>query len=73
MRGGKVRATGRLFAVQGVELTESKANGFPFLDATITFNAFVYDGPIVPATPPPSAAEEATDDVEHDPRRRGTP
>jgi Tfp pilus assembly protein PilO len=53
--GGEVRATGRLFTVQAVELTESNARRFPFLDATITLNAFVYDGPIVPVTPPPSA------------------
>jgi hypothetical protein len=55
VRGGKVRATGRLFTVQAVELTESNARRFPFLDATITLNAFVYDGPIAPVTPPPSA------------------
>ena len=57
VRGGNVRATGRLFAVQAVELTESNAKRFPYLDATITFNAFVYDGPIVPVAPPPSAEE----------------
>jgi hypothetical protein len=61
LRGGKVRATGRLFAAQAVELTESNAKGFPLLDATITFNAFVYDGPIVPVAPPPST--EDTDDT----------
>jgi len=61
VRGGKVRATGRLFAAQAVELTESNTKGFPFLDATITFNAFVYDGPIVPVAPPPST--EDTDDT----------
>ena len=59
--GGEVRATGRLFTVQAVELTESNAKRFPFLDATITLNAFVYDGPIVPVTPPPSA--DSDDDV----------
>ena len=51
-RRGEVLATGRLFTLQAVELSESNANGFPLLDATITLNAFVYDGPIVPATPP---------------------
>ena len=61
VRGGKVRATGRLFTVQTVELSESKARRFPYLDAVITFNAFVYDGPIVPVTPPPSA--ESGDDT----------
>jgi len=53
-RGGEVRATGRLFTVQAVELAESNAKRFPFIDATITLNAFVYDGPIVPETPPPA-------------------
>ncbi len=57
VRGARIRATGRLFTVQAVELTESTAKGFPRLDATITLNAYVYDGPIAPATPPPSTAE----------------
>jgi hypothetical protein len=39
--------------VQSVELSEANAKKFPFLDATITLNAFVYDGPIVPVAPPP--------------------
>jgi hypothetical protein len=61
VRGGEVRATGRLFAAQALELTESGTKGFPFLDATITFNAFVYDGPIVPVAPPPSTTGESED------------
>jgi Tfp pilus assembly protein PilO len=60
-RGGKVRATGRLFTVQGVELAESNARKFPFVDATITLNAFVYDGPIVAETPAPAPAGEDAD------------
>jgi Tfp pilus assembly protein PilO len=56
VHGRRVRATGRLFTVQSVELTESKVRHFPFLDAAITLNAYVYDGPIVPVTPPPSAS-----------------
>jgi Tfp pilus assembly protein PilO len=52
--GGRVRATGRLLTVQSVELVESQAKGFPYLNATITMNAFVYDGPIAPPAPPPS-------------------
>lgn len=60
VRGGDVRATGRLFAAQAVELTESKSSGFPLLDATITLNAFVYDGAIVPVTPPPSTDEDVS-------------
>ena len=54
MSGGAVHATGRLLTMQTVELVESSAKGFPYLDATITLNAFVYDGPIVPATPTPT-------------------
>ena len=57
-RRGEVRATGRLFTVQAVELTESNAKRFPFLDATITLNAFVYDGPIVVETPAPATTED---------------
>ena len=53
VRHGEVHATGRLLAVQGVELSESKTSGFPSLDAVITLNAFAYDGPIAPETPPP--------------------
>jgi Tfp pilus assembly protein PilO len=63
-RNGRVRATGRLFGVQAVELTESSAKGFPTLDATITLNAYVYDGPIVPVAPPQPAAEDETDSAE---------
>jgi Tfp pilus assembly protein PilO len=57
-RRGEVRATGRLFTLQAVELAESNGKGFPLLDATITLNAFVYDGPIVPETPPPTTSED---------------
>jgi Tfp pilus assembly protein PilO len=57
VRGGAVRATGRLLTMQGVELAESSTRKFPYLDATITLNAFVYDGPIVPATPPPTSTD----------------
>ena len=57
-RRGGVRATGRLFTVQAVELAESNAKRFPFIDATITLNAFVYDGPIVPETPAPTPTED---------------
>jgi Tfp pilus assembly protein PilO len=53
VRHGTVRATGRLLTVQSVELSEANVKRFPFLDATITLNAFVYDSPIVPVAPPP--------------------
>lgn len=57
VRGGAVRATGRLLTMQGVELSESSTRKFPYLDAVITLNAFVYDGPIVQETPPPAATD----------------
>jgi hypothetical protein len=59
---GKVRATGRLFTVESVELTESKSGGFPRLDAAVLLNAYVYDGPIAPpvATPPPSTETDSS-------------
>ena len=52
VRKGELRATGRLFTVQNVELVESATDGFPMLDATITMNAYVYDGPITPVDIP---------------------
>ncbi|HSG14209.1 MAG TPA: type 4a pilus biogenesis protein PilO [Gaiellaceae bacterium] len=61
VRKGKLQASGRLFSVQGVELSESSAGKFPLLDATITLDAYAYDGPIVPPTPPtPAPAEEGS-------------
>ena len=52
VRNGKIRATGRLLAVQTVSLAESATDGFPRLDATISMDAYVYDGPIVPVEIP---------------------
>jgi len=60
VRGGKLRATGRLFTVQSVELSESTADGFPRLDGTITLDAYVYDGPIVPPSAPVTPTEETS-------------
>ena len=60
VRHGRLRATGRLFSVANLALAESVTEGFPKLDATITFHAYVYDGPIVVETPAPS--EESTDE-----------
>jgi Tfp pilus assembly protein PilO len=51
LRSGDPYAKGRLLTVQSVDLTESKADGFPNLDAALLLNAHVYDGPIVPPTP----------------------
>lgn len=60
VRAGKLRATGRLFTVQSVGLVESVGEGFPMLDANVTLNAYVYDGPILP---PDTPVEPDEDDV----------
>jgi Tfp pilus assembly protein PilO len=58
LRGDRLHATGRLLTIQNVELAESATDGFPQLDATITLNAYVYDGPLSePETPQPSEEE----------------
>jgi Tfp pilus assembly protein PilO len=61
VRDGKIHASGRLLAVEGVNLVESVAHGFPKLDATVSMNAYVYDGPIVPAELPEPEEEIPTD------------
>jgi Tfp pilus assembly protein PilO len=58
VRNGKIHARGRLLAVQSVSLAESATEGFPTLDATIEVDAYVYDGPIIPAEVPEPADEE---------------
>lgn len=58
VRAGELRATGRLFTVQNLALVESITDGFPLLDATMTLNAYVYDGPILP----PDLPDEPEDD-----------
>lgn len=58
VRRGKLRATGRLFSVQDVELVESAVDGFPTLDGTITLHAYVYDEPIAPPELPEGQNEE---------------
>lgn len=60
VRRGKLRATGRLFTVQSVELSESNSEGFPVLDGTITLNAYVYDAPIVPPSSPVTPVDDET-------------
>ena len=60
VRRGRLTATGRLLAPVSVELAESLSHGFPQLDATIVFDAYVYDGPIVPATPPSTGDSAGT-------------
>ncbi|HLF68923.1 MAG TPA: type 4a pilus biogenesis protein PilO [Gaiellaceae bacterium] len=59
VRDGKLRATGRLLAVQSVTLAEAAESGFPTLDASIVLNAYVYDGPIVPP-----ASAQPSDELE---------
>jgi Tfp pilus assembly protein PilO len=61
LRRGRVDARGRLLSVESVELAESLAGGFPNLDATIILDAFAYDGPIAPATPPGGSEGTTTD------------
>jgi Tfp pilus assembly protein PilO len=58
VRDGKIHASGRLLAVQSVSLVESATQSFPTLDATIELDAYVYDGPIVPAEIPQPVEEE---------------
>lgn len=58
VRHGRLRASGRLLSVESVELAQSLTGGFPQLDATIVLDAYVYDGPIVPATPPSTGGTE---------------
>jgi hypothetical protein len=44
-----------------MSLVESVVHGFPRLDATITVNAYVYDGPIVPEEVPTPSEDEPLD------------
>lgn len=55
VRRGELHATGRLFAVQSVDFSESE-NGFPNLSASLTLNAYVY-GTNAPASDIPPPAE----------------
>jgi Tfp pilus assembly protein PilO len=61
LRGDHPNVVGRLLTVQSVDLTASKADGFPQLDAAVLFNAHAYDGPVVPAVPPPSTDTTTTE------------
>lgn len=60
LRRGDPYATGRLLTVQSVDLTESKADGFPQLDAALLLNAHVYDGPVIPVAPATPPAESSS-------------
>lgn len=58
IRDGELQTTGRLLTVQHLALAESVTDGFPMLDATMTLNAYVYDGPILPPDLPDEPDEE---------------
>jgi type IV pilus assembly PilO-like protein len=70
VRGGELRAAGRLFAVESISFAES-TKGFPELGATLSVVAYVYgtDAPATAVTPPaattppadPNAAAPAAD------------
>lgn len=47
----RLDASGRLFAVDNVELAESTKAKFPEVQATITLDAFVYAGGVLPTDP----------------------
>lgn len=71
VKRGKVRAKGRLLAVEDVALVESKTGGFPRLEATIALSAYVYDGPIVPEVPVVPAGDESGDGSSSQPTAAG--
>jgi Tfp pilus assembly protein PilO len=58
VRGGRITSKGRLLSVRSIALTESDTGSYPELDATVGFDAYVYDGPIVPAELPDEESEE---------------
>jgi Tfp pilus assembly protein PilO len=60
VRDGELRTTGRLLMVQDLALVESITDGFPQLDATMTLNAYVYDGPILPPDLPDPPEEDGS-------------
>jgi Tfp pilus assembly protein PilO len=61
VKDGEINATGRLLSARSVALTESDTGDFPELDASIGFDAYVYDGPIAPAEVP---EDETTEEEE---------
>jgi Tfp pilus assembly protein PilO len=58
VKDGEIDATGRLLSARSVALAESDSTDFPELDATIGFDAYIYDGPIAPAEAPEAETEE---------------
>jgi Tfp pilus assembly protein PilO len=49
---GELAATGRLFTIDAMHFVESSEKRFPFLEATMTVNAFIYGGAGVAGAPP---------------------
>jgi hypothetical protein len=56
---GYLRSTGRLFAVDKVGFTEGEVK-FPLVQASLTIDAFVYGGVVLPGTPGASGASTST-------------
>ena len=63
VRKGRLDASGRLFAIDNVDLAESADAKFPNVQATITLDAFVYAGGVTQSTDPasPNANPSYTD------------
>lgn len=53
VRGGKLDATGRLFSVEDLTFGEAKTQHFPYIDAQLTVDAYVY-GTTATTAPPPA-------------------
>jgi Tfp pilus assembly protein PilO len=52
VKKARLDASGRLFAVDNVDLAESPTASFPEVQATITLDAFVYAGGVLPGADP---------------------
>jgi type IV pilus assembly protein PilO len=59
VHGGRLDATGRLFAVDTLSFNESDLK-FPQIQATLVIDAFVYAGAPAPAVAPPAATPPAS-------------
>ena len=58
VKNGEIDVSGRLLSARSVTLAESDTSDFPELDASIGFDAYVYDGPIAPVEEPEAETEE---------------
>lgn len=57
---GALKAHGRLFAVDSLELGQPESGQFPLVRAALTLDAFVYAGGSAPATGAPGAGSDTT-------------